>query len=300
MIVDCHTKIWRSPEQLGRGACSAAARPSPGAAAVDASPELHLTACEPVDKAIVLGFRSSFLEANVPNDFISEHVRAHRSRLIGFAGIDPAEPVEALDEVARAKEELGLSGIAVAPAAQDFHPASTGALRVFAEAGRLGLPVLFHHGACGSPSSKMEYARPFLLDEVARELPALKIIVAQLGYPWVDECVALLSKQPNVYADISGLAKRPWCAYNALLLAREHGVMDKLLFGSGFPFSSAATSIEALYSINQLTLGTNLPTIPRELLRAVVECNALEMLGIASARPGNESSAPGSVFDDDI
>ncbi|MBN1342706.1 MAG: amidohydrolase [Phycisphaerae bacterium] len=303
MIVDCHTHIWKSASQLGRaGKIVASMAKATRQATIDlpdASPENHLSACRPVDKAIVLGFRSAYLDAHVPNDYVADYVRAHSARLIGFAGVDPAEPVEAIEELRRAHAQLGFKGIAVSPPAQDFHPSSTGALRVFAEACQLGMPVLFHQGACPAPEAKMEYGRPFLLDEICRELPDLKIIVGHMGYPWVDECIELLAKQPNAHADISGLIGRPWRIYNALLLAHERRVMDKLLFGSNFPFASATSAIEALYSINQLSHGTSLPTIPRERLRAVVESNALTVLGITP--PSQRShNAHGPVLDDDL
>ncbi len=304
MIVDCHTHLWESPAQLGQAASGHAVstRPRPARAdrVPDATPEQHQLACRPVDKAIVLGFRSAYLQADVPNDFVADYVRAHSNRMIGFAGVDPSEPLEAIEEIQRAHDELGFKGIAVAPPAQDFHPSSTGALRVLAEAARLEMPVLFHQGTCPAVATKMAYGRPFLLDEVARELPGLTIIVAHMGHPWVDECIALLAKQPNVYADISRLVRRPWCAYNALLSAHEFGVMGKLLFGSGFPFASAAGAIESLYSINQISHGTSLPMIPREQLRAVVECNALDLLGIPPPPTDREQSGPSSVLDDDI
>jgi predicted TIM-barrel fold metal-dependent hydrolase len=303
MIVDCHTHIWKSPSQLGRAATRGLARVRPGQVQPvelpEAGLEQHFAACRPVDRAIVVGFQSRYLEAHVPNDFVAEYVRSHSDLLIGFAGVDPAEPIEAIEETRRACGELGLRGIAVAPAAQDFHPSSTGALRVFAEAGRLEVPVLFHQGAHLAVEAKLEYARPFLLDEVARELPDLKIIIAHMGYPWVDECIALLGKQPNVYADISGLVCRPWHAYNALLSAYQCGVIRKLVFGSDFPFTSAAGSMEALYSINQIVHGTSLPTVPREQLRAIVECNALDLLGISPPPNRREQATVASVLDDD-
>ena len=63
--------------------------------------------------------------------------------------------------------------------------------------------------------------------------------------------IILLAKHPNVFADISGLLRHPWHAYNALLSAYQVGVMESLLFGSNFPFSTPAACIEALYSISQ-------------------------------------------------
>lgn len=44
----------------------------------------------------------------------------------------------------------------------------------------------------------------------------------------------------------------------------QNQVIDKLLFGSDFPYTSATECIEALYSINQIAQGTNLPVVPRE------------------------------------
>jgi predicted TIM-barrel fold metal-dependent hydrolase len=103
-----------------------------------------------------------------------------------------------------------------------------------------------------------------------------------MGHPWTNEANMLLAKHENVYAEISGLLLHPWQAYQALLGAYQYGVMDKLLFGSGFPTRAASYCIEALYSINHIAVGTNLPTIPREQLRGIVERDALSLLGIAA------------------
>ena len=153
-------------------------------------------------------------------------------------------------------------------------------MAVYAVAEELNMPVLFHPGGTYTEQSKMEFGRPVLLDEVARTFPRLRIVLAQLGQPWVDETIVLLAKHANVYADVSGLLRRPWQAYNALVSAHQNGVIDKLLFGSDFPYTSAEECIEALYSINQLAQGTPLPVVPREALRGIVERDALNLLGL--------------------
>jgi predicted TIM-barrel fold metal-dependent hydrolase len=288
MIVDCHTHIWEGPEQLGRYGQGGGERVAGRRGWPEADTHRHFAAAEPVDKSIVLGFRSHYLGAHVPNDYVAHYVRQHPDRLIGFAGIDPSKPLEAVRETVRAHDELGMHGITVSPAAQDFHPASTAAMKLYAEANRLRMPVIFDQHALMTPGAKMEFARPFLLDEVAREFPDLRIIIAELGHPWIDETVLLLGKHANVFADIGGLLNNHWQAYNALLVAYQAEVMDKLLFASNFPFTSAATCIEALYSINQFCHGTNLPTIPREQLRRIVERNTLDLLRI----PHTTGAAP--------
>ena len=76
------------------------------------------------------------------------------------------------------------------------------------EAERQNMPVLVHAGNQYTEHSKLEYARPYLFDEVARSFPKLRIIIAQLGQPWVDETICLLAKHQNVFADVSGLDAR--------------------------------------------------------------------------------------------
>ncbi len=303
MIVDCHTHIWETPDQLGLGQLETPrqfrAGTDPAAEAPDASIEEHMKASEPVDRAFVLGFKSRYLGAEIPSNLVFKYVRQHPDKLIGVAGIDPTSLEDALEELHRSHEEFGMKAITVSPAAQDFHPADSRAMQVFSEAVSLRKPVFFHQGIHFSAASKMEFSRPSLLDEVARDLPQLRIVIAHLGYPWIDECIVLLGKHRHVYADISSLLHRPWQAYNALLSAHQYGVIDKLLFGSDFPYTSAARAIEALYRINQLVTGTNLPTIPRQFLAAIVERDALGLLGIETATPAAEEVSTTSLLDDE-
>lgn len=264
-----------------------------------ASVSQHWAACEHTDKAIVVGFKSRYLQADVPNDYVAEYVRRYPDKLIGFAGIDPGNPQEALSDLETACSSLGMKGVAIAPAAQDFHPAGSKARLIYQRVDELGLPLLVHQGVFFSTHSKLEYARPVLLDEVAREFPELRIVIAHLGFPWIDETIVLLGKHPHVYADVSGLLAQPWRAYNALLSAYQYGVMDKLLFASGFPVTSAFRCIEVLYSLNQMCQGTNLPTIPREQLRGIVERPTLELLRIDSADPSRRVAGRGPVLEDE-
>ena len=298
MIVDCHTHIWQSPDQLGQAELgelprsgrqrsaaqvSSARGTAAGRGLFRAIPsgdsEHHWSQAGAVDKSIVLGFKSRYLRAEIPNRYVADYCKRSPEKLIGFAGIDPTEG-QALDELRVARDELRLRGVTFSPANQDFHPADTRAMSVYAEAERLGMPILFHPGGHYSQMSKLEYARPYLLDEVARTFPKLRLIVAQMGQPWVDETMVLLGKHANVLADVSGLLARPWQAYHALVSAYQYGVIEKLLFGSDFPYTNAADCIEQLYSLTQIAQGTNLPVVPRESLRGIVERDALSLLGL--------------------
>jgi uncharacterized protein len=292
MIVDCHTHVWQTPDQLGQLdlgdlAKVAARRPAragsggrmPWRTLPAADADHHWSNTAMVDKSIVLAFKSRYLRAEVPNRYVADYVNKFPQKLIGFAGIDPTERT-ALEELRACREGLQLRGVTLSPANQDFHPTDSRAMRIYAEAERLGMPVFVHPVALTAQESKLEYARPCLLDEVARNFPNLRLVIAQMGQPWVDETICMLGKHANVYADVSGMLQRPWQAYNALVLAHQHQVIDKLLFGSDFPLTSVTDCIEALYSINQIAQGTNLPAIPREALRGIVERETLSLLGL--------------------
>lgn len=228
MIVDCHTHIWQSPDQLGqldlgemhRPARQCATRFSPQRTSwrtvPAADPDHHWAQSATVDKSFVLGFKSRYLQAEIPNQYVSDYVNRFPQKLIGFAGIDPTEK-NAVEEVGLAKTVLRLRGLTISPANQDFHPSDSRAMRVYAEAERLGMPMLVHPAGQFTEQSKLEFARPYLLDEVARNFPRLPIIIAQLGQPWIDETICLLGKHQNVFADVSGLLSRTWPAYGALI-----------------------------------------------------------------------------------
>ena len=284
MIVDLHTHLWQSPEQLGEPIVEQMRRRYPQQfGLLDASPQAHEVAMQPIDVAVVLGFRAIALGADVPNTFIAEYVAQRPDRVIGFAGIDPTEPgcVTQLREL----PDMGLSGLTISPASQGFHPSDTRAMKVYEVAQEMGLPVLLHQGTHHTANSRMAFAQPYLFDDVAREFPDLKMVVAHVGYPWIDQTLTLIGKHPNVYAEISNVISRPLHLYQTLQAAHQLGVCEKLLFGSDFPYLSPTEAIEIVYSMNNTFQSAGLPGVPREKLRAIIERDSLECLGLQRGAP---------------
>jgi predicted TIM-barrel fold metal-dependent hydrolase len=153
-------------------------------------------------------------------------------------------------------------------------------MRFYESAQELGLPVFFHNGGPLKSEAILDYAQPYLLDEVAREFSALKIIIGTMGIPFVEQTLSMVAKHKNVYADLTIRPSNIWQVYNMVAAAHECGVMDKLLFGSGFPFSKAGECMETLLGFNKLLADTNLPTVPRGNIRNIIERDTLELLGI--------------------
>ena len=292
MIIDTHTQLWQSLEQLGpQTAQKLRQSPQQPWERPDTSDAGFDQAMKTVQYAIVLGFESRHLRASIPAQQIADYVARQPGKYLGFAGIDPMAPGY-LNEVKKAKD-LGLVGINLSPAAGAFHPCNSRAMRLYERCQELGLPIMIHPGTHFGIDTVMAYSQPYLLDEPAREFPRLRVVLAGIGAPWVEQTLALLEKHEHFYADVSDLTGRPWQLYNALLLAYQRGVMDRLLFGSDYPFCTPQQAILNIYSVNAVTQGTHMPAVPREQLRSVIERDALACLGIQ--RPAQtENSSKGN------
>jgi hypothetical protein len=144
----------------------------------------------------------------------------------------------------------------------------------------LRIPVLIHQGTTFCANVSLEIANPIQLQPLALEFPKLRMVVAHMGHPWIAETMVLIRKNRNLYSDISALYYRPWQFYNALVTAMEYGVLDRLLFGSDYPFTTPASTVEALGKVNRMVEGTNLPRIPEEAIQAMIHRDTLELLGM--------------------
>jgi predicted TIM-barrel fold metal-dependent hydrolase len=257
MIVDCHTHIQ--------------------SLIIDIDRSEHLAAAEPVDVCFVLA------DGNGPsreiNKDLSEYISNHKTRMVGFAFVKPAEDPVSLDEIRYIREKLDLKGVVLYCAQCGFHPVHSRAMQFYESAQKMQIPVFFHNDQ-SNQSSVLNYAQPVLLDEVAISFPDLKIIVGNMGMPFVEQTLALLQKHDNVYADLTLMPNRVWQVYNTVVSAHECGVMEKLFFGSGFPSSKASECIETLLGFNKLLADTNLPRVPRDIIRQIVERDTLKLLGI--------------------
>jgi len=259
MIVDCHTHIDFEADDVGTSA--------------------HLEAAETVDVCIVLATTDGPSEK--VNKKVAEYVNKHKEKMVGFGVVEPAKDKISVSNLKPLKEKLGLKGAVLYCSACGFHPSHSRAMRFYESAQELELPVFFHNAEpVPERQAVLEYAQPYLLDEVARAFGGLKIIIGNMGMPFLEQTLSVVAKHDNVYADLTIRPGSVWQTYNTVVAANEHGVMDKLLFGSGFPAGSAGECIETLLGFNMLLADTNLPTVPRGNIKNVIERDTLELLGI--------------------
>jgi uncharacterized protein len=236
----------------------------------------HARHAEAADRTVVLAFDAPHVGFVVPDEFVADYVARAPDRLIGFCSVDPVRRDPAVS-LSRATEELGLRGVKLAPTYQGFDPLSDPAWRLYEEIARRDLPVVWHQGVTFVRRSIMAYALPRQIDEVALRYPELRIVIAHLGHPWIDECLGVIRKHPNVYADISALERRPNQLYGGLLAASEYGCGDKLLYGSDFPFGEIGATVSLLAG---WAADPEVPAVVKATIAGLLDRDPLEALGL--------------------
>ncbi|HEY9309496.1 MAG TPA: amidohydrolase family protein, partial [Microbacterium sp.] len=247
MITDVHTHFWtpehqRSPwtDGLRRVRRTLAAEPIDQVTLAS-----YRRSIAPAERSVVFGLQAIASGIFVPNDDVAAFVAAVGGGTVGFMSVDPTRH-DAVEELERAHEDLGLVGIKLGPIYQGTSPLNPLTMRVFAAAERRGLPILIHQGAIFANAGRLVDANPLLLDDVAIAFPDLKIVIAHLGHPWIEETVVVMRRNANVYADTSAIANRPTMLARGLAAAKEYGVLHKVLFGSDSPMVSAESSADGL------------------------------------------------------
>ena len=254
--------------------------------------EDYIRVMGPVDKAIAFGLaprpgpEAEELGKLGPgfgdklNDVAAALAARSPEKVIGFMSVHPDDE-NVMDEMERCVHDLGLRGMKLAPNYQTFEPLGEPARRVYEYAQRNGLPIVFHQGTAPTPSAPLRFAHPLVMDEIAMAFPDLIVVMAHLAHPWHADCIAVIRKHPNVYADLSGQLYRPWSMYTGLRLAWEWGVFDKLLFASDWPVTDPDEAIASLRGFNRFATKHHLPPVPQDDLEAIIQRDSLELLGLA-------------------
>lgn len=184
-----------------------------------------------VEKAIVFPNPNVGNRYPQANDYISDCVKKHPNKLIGFGRVDPRRGTDAMEELVRMKEKLGLTGLKLHPMVECFRPDHSYFNKFFGKVNELELPVLFHTGK--------DFSSPSLALKIAKKHPSMTAIFAHLK----EGCLAALRDAPNVYVETSG-------ALPELIELAVDIDEDRVLFGSDVPYYRYLTQLVALEAAN--------------------------------------------------
>ncbi len=177
--------------------------------------------------------------APIPNEEIAAAARDNADVLIPFASVDPARH-DAAERARRLIDEHGVRGFKFHPNLQQFFPNDRDAYPLYEVIAAAGVPALFHTGHSGIGTGlpgggglHLKYSNPLCLDDVAADLPELKIVLAHPSFPWQDEAISVCLHKANVWIDLSGWSPKYFPPQ--LVQYANTQLRDKVLFGSDFP-----------------------------------------------------------------
>lgn len=159
---------------------------------------------------------------------------------------------EMVAEIERMVKGYGARGLKLHPVANRFYPQDRQIWPAYKQAEKMNLPILFHAGTADIAGYKeFDYSRPANFQEIAKEFPQLKIILAHLGKGFFTESIEVAKKFDNIYMDtsavITGLEsdKKNFSDREIVEFIRTIGV-SRVLFGSDWPWFDPLPAMEKI------------------------------------------------------
>lgn len=232
MIIDCHVHLNNYHEQVAVSLDDSLARLQ---AAMEEAGVVH---------ALVL--TSYIVSPHRPSTAEVVEAVAKVSNLSVVAGISYNHYRERdLRELADFLGAGLVRGLKLYPGYEPFFPHDKRLRVVYDLAEEFKVPVMIHSGDTYSPGGKLKYSHPLEIDEVAVDHPNVKFVICHLGNPWLVDCMEVVYKNANVYADFSGLVLGEFTEAFEDYMAEEiedvilyAGDPGRFLYGSDWPICS--------------------------------------------------------------
>ena len=202
-----------------------------------------------VDFALLTAWHAPREGALISNEEVASWVRAHPGRFAGLAAVPLDRPMEAVRELRRCVEDLGMIGLRMLPWLWETPPTDRRFYPLYATCVELGVPFCTQVGHTG-PLRPSEPGRPIPhIDQIALDFPELVIVGGHIGYPWTEEMIALARKHENVFIDTSAYTTRR-LPRELVEYMRSRGGRRKVLFGSNYPMIAPARALEGLEELD--------------------------------------------------
>ncbi|MCD6394370.1 MAG: amidohydrolase family protein [Planctomycetes bacterium] len=121
---------------------------------------------------------------------LADIARELPGRILPFAWIDPVHP-EAAKIAEWAVRDCGMLGYKMIPTS--WYPDDPRAKQIYAVAQELAVPIEFHSGILWLRGDTSKYNRPAGF-EALWDFPGVRFSLAHIGWPWTDECIAVVQK----------------------------------------------------------------------------------------------------------
>jgi uncharacterized protein len=166
------------------------------------------------------------------HDWVIDAIRTHPDRFYGSAVVDPRKGMEALKEIERLVLDHDFRLIRLLAFETQLPYDHPQCYPVYAKCQELGAIVGVNVGVPG-PLVPARNQHPLGVDEVCAFFPELPIVMSHGGEPWVELCVKLMLKWPQLHYMTSAFA--PKRIPPAILAYANSRGADKIIWASDYP-----------------------------------------------------------------
>ena len=208
---------------------------------------------------------------HMPAEVVSRAVDKYPHRFLGLIGIDPYTGMEGVRALEDAVKNMGFIGAHLYPHWFELAPNHAKYYPFYSKCIELDIPIQMQVGQSLIYSKQQRcrsVGRPIYLDDVACDLPELKLIGSHVGIPWHDEMIAMSWKHENVFISTDAHSPKYW-PDSVVRYINSYG-QDKVIFGSDFPVLRFQRTVE---EIDQLDLKS-------EVRRKFMRDNVIRVYGL--------------------
>ncbi|MDQ1502752.1 MAG: uncharacterized protein QOD57_479 [Actinomycetota bacterium] len=164
--------------------------------------------------------------------WIRKAIEAHPDRFVGSYVADPHRGMESVRLVESLVRDEGFRLIRIIALFTQIPYDDARCYPLYAKCAELGVPVGLNVGIPG-PLVPGKHQHPLALDDVCAFFPELTVVMQHCGEPWVDLCVKLMLKWPNLHYMTSAFAPRH-IPGEIIDFVNTRGA-DKVMFASDYP-----------------------------------------------------------------
>ena len=196
-----------------------------------------------ISKAVIMGQDCSRVwNSSCGEDYVLECVRRYPELFIALASVEPLDKNgklnrSGLEYFENAVKEFGFKGLLLTPPYGYYSSDDPVIYPFYEKAVELDVLVQFHHCAssAGIALTPFKYINPQSLNNVLIDFPEMKVVIEHLNYPWYEELFwMMMNRDVKLYADLAMTYHRPMTLAWNLVKAKEHGVMDRIMYASDY------------------------------------------------------------------
>jgi predicted TIM-barrel fold metal-dependent hydrolase len=165
-------------------------------------------------------------------DWVRNAIDKYPERFVGSHVVDPRQGLAAVRLVERLVRDDGFRLIRVLALFTQIPYNDAMCYPVYSKCAELGIPVGMTVGIPG-PLVPGKHQHPLAIDDVCAFFPELTVVMQHCGEPWVDLCVKLLLKWPNLHYMTSAFAPKH-IPQQIIRFVNTRGA-DKVMFASDYP-----------------------------------------------------------------